>query len=139
MGSEVDSAANFAELKQSFLDDVLTTVTMENIPPELIMNWHQTGIKLVPLSNSTMEKMGTQRVEIIWVNDKRQITAMFCGTLSGDILPIQLIYQGKSPCCHPHYDFPAGWNIIHSPKHWSICWNILNTLLYHMLRLLEIC
>ena len=86
------STANFAELKQSFLDDVLTTVTMENILPELIMNWDQTGIKLVPSSNWTMEKMGTQRLEIIWVNNKCQITAMFCGTLSGDILPIQLIY-----------------------------------------------
>ena len=92
---------------------------MENIPPELIMNWDQTGIKLVPSSNWTMEKIGTQRVEIIGVNDKRQITPMFCGTLSGDFLPIQLIYQGKSPRCHPHYDFPAGWNITHSPRHWS--------------------
>ena len=63
--------------------------------------------------------MGTQWVEIIGVNDKRQITAMFCGTLSGDFLPIQLIYQGNSPRCHPHYDFPAGWNITHSFKHWS--------------------
>ena len=77
--------------------------------------YHELG----PSSKWTMEKMGTQQVETIGVNDKRQITAMFCGTLSGDFLPIQLIYEVNSPRCHPHYDFPAGWNITHSPKHWS--------------------
>ena len=128
------SAANFAELKQSFPDDVLSTVTMENIPPELIINWDQTGIKLVPSCNWTMEKMGTQRVEIIGVNNKRQITAMFCGTLSGDFLPIQLIYQGKSPRCHPHYDFAAGWNITHSPKHWSTEDTMLEYIEQHMVQ-----
>ena len=92
---------------------------MENIPPELIMNWDQTGIKLVPSSNWTMEKIGTQRVEIVGVNDKQQKTAVFCGTLTGDFLPIQLIYQGKSPHCHPHFTFPEGWHITHSPRHWS--------------------
>ena len=114
-----ESVTNFDELKRSFLDEVRTTVSMENIPPELIMNWDQTGIKLVPSSNWTMEKIGTQRVEIVGVNDKRQITAVFFGTLTGDFLPIQLIYQGKSPRCHPHFTFPEGWHITHSPRHWS--------------------
>lgn len=113
------SVANFAELKQLFLNDVVTTVTMEDIPPELIMNWDQTGIKLVPSSNWTMERRGARRVEIIGVNDKRQITAVFCGTLLGDFLPIQLIYQGKTSRCHPRYEFPLDWHITHSPKHWS--------------------
>ena len=36
---------NFDELKQSFLDDVSDTVSMEEIPPEMILNWDQTGIK----------------------------------------------------------------------------------------------
>ena len=113
------SVADLAELKQSFLDDVHSIVTMEEIPPELIWNWDQTKIKLVPLSNWTMEQKGAQRVEIVGINDKRQITAVFCGTLTGDFLPIQLIYQGKSPHCHPRYNFPLEWHITHSPKHWS--------------------
>ena len=53
------------------------------------------------------------------VGDKRQITAVFCGTILGDFLPVQLIYQGKSQRCHPHHQFPSGWDITHSPKHWS--------------------
>lgn len=113
------SITDFAELKQSFLNDVVTTVTMEDIPPELIMNWDQTGIKLVPSTNWTMEQKGAERVEIVGVNDKRQITAVFCGTLLGDFLPIQLIYQGKTQRCHPRYEFPLEWHVTHSPKHWS--------------------
>ena len=35
---------NFAAKKKEFLDDLITTVEMEEIPPELILNWDQTGI-----------------------------------------------------------------------------------------------
>lgn len=110
---------DFTELKKSFLDDVESVVTMEEIPPELILNWDQTGIHLVPASSWTMEQVGSKRVEISGVNDKRQITAIFCGSLAGDFLPIQLIYQGKTARCHPKFTFPPDWDITHSPKHWS--------------------
>ena len=39
--------SNFEELKESFLNEVVTTVFMEEIPPDLILNWDQTGIKIV--------------------------------------------------------------------------------------------
>lgn len=92
---------------------------MEEIPPHLILNWDQTGIRIVPSSSWTMERHGSKRVELTGVDDKRMITAVFCGSLVGDFLPIQLIYQGKTPRCHPKYKFPSGWNITHAPKHWS--------------------
>ena len=110
---------NFRELKKAFLDDVTTAVTMEEIPPELILNWDQTGIKLVPSSSWTMEKCGEKRVEMVGINDKRQITAIFCGSVLGDFLPIQLIYKGKTTRCHPRFQFPPDWHITHSPNHWS--------------------
>ncbi len=113
------STANFNERKQQFLSDVRTTVIMEEIPGELVINWDQTGIKLVPSSTWTMEKKGERRVEMVGVNDKRQITAIFCGNALGDFLPIQLIYSGKTSRCHPRYSFPSDWNITHAPKHWS--------------------
>ena len=69
---------------------------MEEIPPDLIFNWDQTGISIVPGSNWTMELKGTKRIEIVGVNDKRQITALFCGTITGEFFPLQLIYQGTS-------------------------------------------
>ena len=68
---------NFAELKETFLNDIAAVVGMEEITPELVLNWDQTGINLVPVSAWTMDKMGSKHVEITGVNDKRQITAVF--------------------------------------------------------------
>ena len=69
---------DFAKLKEAFLDDIRAVVNMEEIPAELILNWDQTGIHLVPASAWTMDQVGSKRVEIMGVNDKRQITAVFC-------------------------------------------------------------
>ena len=66
-----------------------------------------------------MEKQGTKSVYITGANDKRQITAVFCGPLVGDFLPIQIIYQGKTPHCYHKYQFLPDSDITHSPKHWS--------------------
>ena len=66
-----------------------------------------------------MDLCGSKRVEMIGVDDKRQITAVFCGSLMGDVLPVQLIYKGKTSRCHPKYTFQPGWHITHSQKHWS--------------------
>ena len=107
--------ADFAEVKQRFLSDVVSIVTMEEIPPELVLNWDQTGIHLVPVSPWTMDQAGSKRVEINGISSKQQITAVFCGSLTGDFLPVQLIYQGKTSRCHPPFDFPDGWNVTHSP------------------------
>ena len=68
-----------------------------------------------------MEQAGSERVEINGITSKQQITAVFCGSLTGDFLPVQLIYQGKTSHCHPPFDFPFpdGWHITHSLRHWS--------------------
>jgi hypothetical protein len=92
---------------------------MEEIPLELILNWDQTGIRIVPSNTWTMDKQGVKRVEIGGSGAKRLITAVFCGSIVGDFLPIQLIYQGKTARYHPRLEFPPEWDITHSPKHWS--------------------
>ena len=107
----------FAELKAGFLKELQAVVEMEEIPPAMILNWDQTGIHLVPSSLWTMEKQGSKRVEIVGSNDKRMITAVLCGSLIGDFLPIQLIYKGKTSRCHPRFQFPLDWHITQSPRH----------------------
>lgn len=87
--------AQFDVLKAQFLADIRTVVSLEGIPAELIINWDQTGIKFVPVSCWTHEKKGSTQVEIAGVEDKRQITATFVGTMSGQFLPAQIIYGGK--------------------------------------------
>ena len=46
-----------------------------------------------------MKKQGSKRVEIVALDDKHQITTVFAGTLTGDFLPPQLIYQGTTQQC----------------------------------------
>lgn len=99
--------ADFAELKKSFLQSVVETVTMEEISPQLVLNWNQTGINIIPSSSWTMKERGSKRIELVGIKDKRQITAVFCCTIQGDFLPVQLIYKGTTRRCHPKHKFPA--------------------------------
>ena len=98
-----------------FLQSVVETVTMEEISPQLVFNWDQTGMNIVPSSSWTIEEKGSKRIELVGIKDKRQITAVFCCTIQGDFLPVQLIYKGTTRRCHPKHNFPAGWDITH-PK-----------------------
>ena len=78
-----------------------------------------TGVNIVPSSSWTIEERGSKRIELVDIKDKCQITAVFCCTIQGDFLPVQLIYKGTTRRCHPKHKFPAGWDITHSKKHWS--------------------
>ena len=73
------TVANFDAVKEQFIIDVNVAVEMEDIPPQLVINWDQTGISIVPSSSWTMEAKGSKQVEIVRMGDKRQITAVFCG------------------------------------------------------------
>ena len=92
---------------------------MNEIPSELILNWDQTALHLVPTGQWTMHRSGEKVVPITNSDDKRQITAVLAVTMSGEYLPPQLIYKGKTERCHPAGEVPDGWDIWHSHNHWS--------------------
>ena len=62
---------------------------------------------------------GAKPVEITGLEDKRQITALLSCTMSGDLLPPQLLYQGKTENCHPKVNFQKYWDIWHLENHRS--------------------
>ena len=66
-----------------------------------------------------MEKEGAQRVKLAGKDDKHQLTAVFGGSMAGDFLPLQLIYQGKTQQCIPKVDFSDDLHMIFSANHWS--------------------
>ena len=101
----------FAAVKKRYLRQIKTVVKDGKIPPELVINWDQTGINVVPSSNWTQAEKGSSRVEIAGAGDKRQITVTVAGTLSGKILPFQILYEGKTERCHPRTQFPEGFDI----------------------------
>ena len=112
------SVKDLEELKEQFLLDIKAIVDLEDIPHDLILNWDQTAINYVPVSNWTMAKQGSKKVKIAGVDDKRQITVVLAGSLTGELLPLQLVYQGKTKQCLPKVKFPDDWLISFTPNHW---------------------
>ena len=109
----------FLEIQGDFLADIQAEVVMNEIPAEFVLNWDQTALHLVPTGQWTMHKSGEKVVPITNSDDKRQITAVLAVTMSGEYLPPQLIYKGKTERCHPAGEVPDGWDIWHSHNHWS--------------------
>ena len=99
--------------------DVKNVAQMDEISEDMIVNWDQTGVNYVPVSSWTMEEEGSKRIEMIGKDDKRQLTVLFAGSLSGDLLPIQIIYQRKSSRCLPKFNFPDKWHVTYTANHWA--------------------
>ena len=59
---------SFDEIKREYLFDIKLIVAIEEVPPCLIINWDQTGIKYVPVSNWTMAPYGAKKVEIAGIS-----------------------------------------------------------------------
>ena len=92
--------AAWLEVNAKFLHDIVS-VTIENeIPDELIINVDQTPSKFVPTENVTMAEKNSTHVSKKGASDKRGITVTFAETLSGQILPFQLIYAGVRRAGH---------------------------------------
>jgi hypothetical protein len=113
------TVSQFKEIQEEFLADIKAEVVMNEIPNDLIFNWDQTGLQLVPTGQWTMHRAGEKVIAIANSDDKRQITAVFAATMTGEYFPPQVIYKGKTLRCHPKVDAPKGWDIWHSDNHWS--------------------
>lgn len=103
-----------AVFEVSFLADVCMKVSDGNIPDSLIFNWDQTGLQLVPTSEWTMELSGSQRVSIAGSENKKEITALICVSVTGAVLPPQLCKKVKPSVVIPNLTFlPSGMYGIH--------------------------
>ena len=52
---------------------------------------------------------GANRLEMACVIDNH---GHFWGALMDEFLPLQLVYKGKMPWCHPHFVFPLGGTLL---------------------------
>lgn len=113
------TVSRFEELKEEYLADIKAEVVMHDIHTHLIFNWDQTALHLVPTGQWTMHEAKAKIIPITNSDDKRQITAVLAVTMTGEYLPAQLLFQGKTVRCHPKIEAPPGWDIWHSINHWS--------------------
>ena len=82
----------------------------------------QTGVHLVSAASWTYEMVGSSDVAVVGAEDKRQITVCVAASLRGDLLPLQLIFQGKTARSLPSgtaASTAARVDITCSNNHWS--------------------
>jgi hypothetical protein len=71
---------------------VVYLAALYKIPLELVVNTNQTGMHLVPTDESqTWEKRGAKNIEVLGIEDKRQIT-IISSIASGELLPLCGMY-----------------------------------------------
>ena len=99
------SKAAFKEISIKFHHSITSLVRMHSIPDQLIVTLDQTPSKYVEVSKTTMAPRNAKHMAVSNSNDKRAITITLSITLSGEILPYQLIYGGKQRdvCQHRIY------------------------------------
>ncbi|KAJ3566905.1 hypothetical protein NP233_g6700 [Leucocoprinus birnbaumii] len=99
---------------------------MNGVPPEAIVNGDQMGIVLIPVGNHTWAPKGARQVDVFGNNKKRQFTLMVMTTCTGEILPFQAIWSGKterslpsSQVRKPAEDAGAAIFSLGGDNHWS--------------------
>ncbi len=94
------------------------------VPPALVINFDQTGLRLLPTAKVSRAPVGAKEVALVGASDMRQITGVLGASLDGKILPPQLIFQGKterslpSPSVRKDKKF-EGWDFTQTENHWS--------------------
>ena len=110
----------YNECQWDFLSNIQHKVELHSIPAQLVLNSDQTPSSYVSVGKLTMATKGAKSVPIKGLTDKKNITLTFTITFSGEFLPLQVIYGGKTNACHPQgFVFPKGFSISHNPSHWS--------------------
>ena len=114
----VDPSPQFlAEEKFTFQRKISALVSEHDIPLSLIINMDQTPLAYVNTEKYTFPFKGAKNIPIKHVDDKRHITATFNVRCTGEFLPIQLIYAGKTEQSLPKYSFPPSFSITFTENH----------------------
>ncbi|KAL3677747.1 hypothetical protein R1sor_020703 [Riccia sorocarpa] len=96
-----------------------------NIPHELVINFDQTGLQLVPVGREkTYTMKGSREVAVTGKDDKRQVTLVPAMTATGELLPFQIIFTGRSSRSLPTGQWANilkwhGWHLTFTDNHWA--------------------
>jgi hypothetical protein len=78
------------------------TIFYHNVPAELRINGDQTQIVLQPPSCFTYDTRGARQVPIIGKDEKQAMTLMTTISASGELLPFQAIFKGRTAASLPN-------------------------------------
>lgn len=117
-----NSNALYEKKKIQFLNEICRKVKEKNIPNELIINIDEIYYEILPNSDIS--------------SSENSITILVGTTLSGHLLPFQLIYY-KQHGHHSLFDFPKNWDISFTPNAKSNTESMLQYLESVLIRYIE--
>jgi len=103
--------------------------------PSLVINWDQTALILMPTHNRTYHSRSDKHVKVVALEEKRQITGVSAATMDGELLPMQLIFQGQDHNHKEQKSVPSDrsttyltskhkWKLEQTKNHWSSQWTM---------------
>ena len=108
------------EEQLKFQQKMQAFIKWHDIPKDLVLNFDQTSLSYITVGNNALEFEGAKSVPGLGKAKGKQITRTFAVSATGQFLPMQLIYAGKTKRCPPQgIEFPSGFDVTHSPNHWS--------------------
>ena len=84
------------EIGHTFYHGINEIAKAHEIPPEMVINKDQLSLPFILISKYILEEKGASRVSVPDTTDYCQITGTFGIIMAGNVLPIQLIYHGKT-------------------------------------------
>ena len=100
--------------KSQFLADIVMFKALQRIPDDVNLNWDHTGINIIPGSAWTMDQKGLLHVELLTLDDKWQITAVVCGSLSATF-PVDISGENQPVCL---VTLLKDWHVTCIDNHW---------------------
>jgi hypothetical protein len=86
---------NWEDLIRRAVLRLVQSIRKRKVPPELMVNWDQTQVRVQMSSNSTFEESGSKQISVLGKEEKRAWTALVSVAADGTALPLQIIMEGK--------------------------------------------
>jgi hypothetical protein len=120
--------ADFEELKQDYIRIGSIILNDHSIPPQLVYGLDETSVQFVSQKSRTKCRKGEKKVRVAGIGeDKACITVPLCIKESGEVLPPQYIFTGKTNRCHPAQAPPSGY-FTHTHSHWQTPFTLIEFL-----------
>jgi hypothetical protein len=83
------------------------TISQHNVPKPLSVNSDQAGVIYSAGGLATWALRGSKQVEVLGKDEQQAFTLMVGISMSGEVLPFQVIYSGRSPASLPTSNAPG--------------------------------
>ena len=85
---------------------LVSTISEHDVPKSVLVNSDQTGVTYSAGGLATWAPINSKQVEVLGKDERQTFTLMVGISMSGEVLPFQAIYSGKTPASLPTDEAP---------------------------------